>query len=101
MSNAPAHETLVCGLSAYGSPSPCPGCAAEGDPADDLRPGPQAHNQIAGSFEGQIRRALGRHGRRRKLVRLILRIVRRVLVAELPEAVAVLVEQALQERNRT
>jgi hypothetical protein len=110
------HDLLVCGLMGYDGAPPCPGCAAAGlsedeaatiarcmrrdrhtDPARLLRAlrrsGPQPHNRIAGTPEKQLRRALRARGPRRHLASWVRQIVLTTLQAELPEAVAVLVQQ--------
>jgi hypothetical protein len=93
------HDMLVCGLPGFDAPPPCSSCAAEGNLANGFRPGPQPCNRVAGTPEEQIRRALGRRGKNRTLVRLIRRVVHRMLVRELPEAVSELVRQEMGRKK--
>lgn len=53
----PGHDARVCGIE---SESSCVGCRKTFDDNRPhmRRPGPQAHNQIAGTFEEQIARAM-------------------------------------------
>jgi hypothetical protein len=77
-------------------------------PARNARPGPQPHNQIADTFEEQVRRALRpessvRQRRRRRLAKAVRRMVRQYLAAigdELAELVEHYVDRALAARKR-
>jgi hypothetical protein len=89
-----SHDPFLCGLPGYGDRPPCPGCAAIGDVDDGFRRGRQPHNRIAATFEKQVRRAMRGRGKNRRFVRLVQRIVRRMLLRELPEAVNMLIQQA-------
>jgi hypothetical protein len=112
---APGHDPLLCGLSGYDGPPPCPACAAEGTDVALMarwpqlaRVAPGAHNAIAGSAEEQLRRAIEKQSHqqkkrakpKRKLTRRqVARIVRDLLAAELPEALPIALSQMKRRRS--
>lgn len=107
-----AHDALACGIDLESS---CAGCRKM---SDDNRlqlrqPGPQAHNQIAGTFEEQIARALNGQpnplpvedaGRLAATIREYPGVLTPALIEVLAEpvtkAIAAAIDAAMRERRR-